>query len=85
MGVRGGRNRTFLVDVYALEVERQLRKWAEAGQRSVLRCNVETALSLIGFPTLAILIEQYLSSGRPLRQWQREHWLTKSSQSTDIA
>lgn len=62
---RRGRERTCLVDVYALEVERQLRKWAEAGQRSVLRCNVETALSLVGCPSLAILIELYLLSGRP--------------------
>jgi hypothetical protein len=42
-------------------VKLQMRKWAEAAQRSVLRCNVETALSLVGSTSLAFLIEQYLS------------------------
>jgi uncharacterized protein len=58
---RRGRDTTCLVDVYPLMVELQLRKWAEAGQRSVLRCNMETALSLVGCSSLAFLIEQYLS------------------------
>ena len=58
---RRGRDTTCLVDVYPLTVKLQKRKWAEAGQRSVHRCNVETALSLVGSPSLALLIEQYLS------------------------
>ena len=58
---RRGRDTSCLVDVYPLTVKLQLRKWAEVGQRSVLRCNVETALSLVGSSSLAFLIEQYLS------------------------
>jgi uncharacterized protein len=58
---RRGRNTTCLVDVYPFTVKLQARKWAEAGQRSVLRCNLETALSLVGSSSLAFLIEQYLS------------------------
>ena len=59
---RRGRDTTCLVDVYPLTVKLQLRKWAEAGQRSVLRCNLETALSLVGSSSLAFLIELYLST-----------------------
>jgi 8-oxo-dGTP pyrophosphatase MutT (NUDIX family) len=58
---RRSHDTTCLVDVYPLKVKLQLRKWAEAGQRSVHRCNVETALALVGSPSLALLIEQYLS------------------------
>ena len=58
---RRGRETHCLVDVYPLTVKLQLRKWAEASQRSVLRCTVETALSLVGSSSLAFLIEQYLS------------------------
>jgi ADP-ribose pyrophosphatase YjhB (NUDIX family) len=59
---RRGRDTTCLVHVYPLMVKLQLRKWAEAGQRSVLRCNVEAAQSLVGSASLAFLMEQYLSS-----------------------
>jgi ADP-ribose pyrophosphatase YjhB (NUDIX family) len=62
---RRGRDTTCLVDVYPLMVKLQLRKWAEAGQRSVLQCNLETALSLVGSASLAFLIEQYLSPQMP--------------------
>lgn len=51
------------VDVYALEVDRQLRRWAEAGQRSVQSCDLATALSLVTLPSLSALIEQFI--GRP--------------------
>jgi 8-oxo-dGTP pyrophosphatase MutT (NUDIX family) len=57
------------VDVYALNVKRQLRHWAEAGQRSVRRCDLTTALSLLTLPDLSILIEQFISSctsGNPI-------------------
>ena len=37
---RRSRDTTCLVDVYPLTVKLQLRKWAEADQRSVLRCTV---------------------------------------------
>jgi uncharacterized protein len=59
---RRGRNTACLVDVYPLIVKLQLRKWAEADQRSVIRCNVETALSLVCSSSLAFVIEQYLVS-----------------------
>lgn len=62
---RGGSETLCHVDVYALAVERQMRRWAEAGQRSVLRCNLPTALSLISAPGLAALIEQYMSKLSP--------------------
>jgi 8-oxo-dGTP pyrophosphatase MutT (NUDIX family) len=53
---RNGRDTTCLVHVYALKVERQLPTWTEMDERSVLRCNVNTALSLISVPNLAALI-----------------------------
>jgi hypothetical protein len=55
------------VDVYALKVERQLTRWNEMGQRSVLRCNVEMAMSLVSAPNLAILINQYVEANSCLR------------------
>ena len=58
---RRGRETHCLVDVYPLTVKLQLRKWAEASQRSVLRCTLETALSLVDSSSLAFLIEQHLS------------------------
>ena len=63
---RGGRDKSCSVDVYLLKVERQLRKWAEMDQRSVLRCDVQTALSLISSPGLAALIKQHILPGLPL-------------------
>ena len=58
--LRSGRNSTYLVDVYALKVERQLSTWSEMDERSVLRCNVKTALSLVSVPNLAVLIRRYV-------------------------
>ncbi|MGP2490244.1 NUDIX hydrolase [Mesorhizobium sp. PUT5] len=49
------------VEVYPLLVERQLRRWAEAGQRSVQSCDLTTALSLVTSPGLSALIEQYMT------------------------
>ena len=57
---RNGRATTCLVDVYALRVERQMRTWTEMHERSVLRCNVKTALSLVSVPNLATLINRYV-------------------------
>jgi len=48
-----------LIDVYPLQVSKQVRKWDEQRQRSVLRCNVATALSLVCSDSLASLIESY--------------------------
>jgi 8-oxo-dGTP pyrophosphatase MutT (NUDIX family) len=60
---RGGQEETCRVDVYGLRVERQLRKWAEMEQRSVLRCSVQTALSLVCSPMLAALIGRFVGVG----------------------
>jgi 8-oxo-dGTP pyrophosphatase MutT (NUDIX family) len=57
--VRGRREEACLIDVYALKVERQLVKWAEMKQRSVLRCNLLTAVSLIDCAGLTSLIRQH--------------------------
>lgn len=57
---RGGHEQVYSVDVYPLHVERQLGKWMEKEQRSVLRCNVKTALSLVVARDLASLINRYL-------------------------
>ncbi len=58
--IRNGRGTTCLVDVYALRVERQMPTWSEMDERSVLRCNVKTALSLVSVPNLATLIRRYV-------------------------
>lgn len=59
---RGGREKSCSVDVYALKVERQLATWDEMDHRSFLRCNVQTALSLVSSPSLAVLIEKHVAS-----------------------
>jgi 8-oxo-dGTP pyrophosphatase MutT (NUDIX family) len=48
------------VDVYPLKVDRQLRSWAEADQRSVTRCDLHTALSLVSSPSLSDLIKRFI-------------------------
>ena len=58
--IRNGRDTTCHVDVYALRVERQMQTWTEMHERSVLRCNVNTALSLVSVPNLATLINRYV-------------------------
>lgn len=58
--IRNGRDTTCLVDVYALRVEQQMQTWTEMHERSVLRCNVKTALSLVKVPNLATLINRYV-------------------------
>jgi 8-oxo-dGTP pyrophosphatase MutT (NUDIX family) len=57
--IRGRREEACLIDVYALKVERQLAEWAEMKQRSVLRCNLRTAVSLIDCAGLASLLKQH--------------------------
>ncbi len=64
---RDGREETCAVDVYLLMVDRQLRKWDEMDQRTVLRCDVWTALSLICSPGLAMLINQFAPPGRAMK------------------
>jgi 8-oxo-dGTP pyrophosphatase MutT (NUDIX family) len=50
---------TCLIDVYMLLVEKHLHRWDEKRQRSVLRCDVATALSLVTSESLAALIRQH--------------------------
>jgi len=57
---RDGHEQVYSVDVYPLQVERQLRTWTEKEERSVLRCDVKTALSLVTGRDLASLINRYL-------------------------
>ena len=59
---RDGSETTCRVNVYALEVDRQLLHWAEDGQRSVRCCELTTALSLLTLPSLSILIEQFMAA-----------------------
>lgn len=48
-----------LVDVYPMFVEKQVSKFDERRQRKVLRCDLETALSMVSVQPLAALIERY--------------------------
>jgi 8-oxo-dGTP pyrophosphatase MutT (NUDIX family) len=50
---------TCLVDVYLMHVEKQVRRWDEKRQRSVLRCDLATALSLVTSESLATLIRRH--------------------------
>lgn len=50
---------TCLVDVYPLHVERQLSKFDERRERRVLRCDLETAVSIVSSKPLADLIQRY--------------------------
>jgi 8-oxo-dGTP pyrophosphatase MutT (NUDIX family) len=58
---RDGAHTVCRVEVYALDVERQVRHWAEARQRTVRRCNLGTALQLLTTPDLSNLIEQFIA------------------------
>ena len=66
--IRDGREESCTVDVYVLMVKRRLRKWDEMDQRSVLRCDVRTALSLIRSRGLANLISQVVPSEMPVKR-----------------
>jgi 8-oxo-dGTP pyrophosphatase MutT (NUDIX family) len=50
------------VDVYAFWVERQLNKWREMRERTVLRCTVDRALSLVCTPSLGELVGCYVAA-----------------------
>ena len=67
---RDGRTKTISIDVYLMKVERQLPSWVEKDQRSVLRCSVETALSLICSPSLGMLMEELILPEKPWRPAQ---------------
>lgn len=56
---RGKRHIVRLIDVYVLQVERQLSQWAERSERLFLCCSLETALSLVSTPGLAEIIRHY--------------------------
>jgi 8-oxo-dGTP pyrophosphatase MutT (NUDIX family) len=55
--LRRDTGKTWLIDVYPLFVEKQMRKWDEKSQRTVLRCDVASALSLVCTRSLAQIIE----------------------------
>jgi 8-oxo-dGTP pyrophosphatase MutT (NUDIX family) len=50
---------TCLIDVYPMHVHRQVRKFDEKRQRTVLRCDLEMALAIVSSKSLAALIEEY--------------------------
>lgn len=56
--LRRDSGRTWQIDVYPLFVEKQVRKWDEKSQRTVLRCDITSALSLVCSQSLADLIEK---------------------------
>jgi 8-oxo-dGTP pyrophosphatase MutT (NUDIX family) len=56
--LRGPSCKAWLVDVYPLFVEKQVRKWDEKSQRTVLRCDITSALSLVCSQSLAALIQK---------------------------
>lgn len=56
--LRRDSGKAWLIDVYPLFVERQVRNWDEKNQRTVLRCDVASALSLVCSRSLADLIEK---------------------------
>lgn len=49
------------VDVYRLNVSRQLSDWPEKDEREILRCSVSSALTLISIPSLAQLIRSHFA------------------------
>jgi 8-oxo-dGTP pyrophosphatase MutT (NUDIX family) len=56
--LRRDSGKPWLIDVYPLFVEKQVRKWDEKSQRTVLRCDVTSALSLVCSQSLAALIQK---------------------------
>lgn len=56
---KGSRRRSpqLTVDVYRLDVQRQLRTWREKGQRRLLWLPVDEALERVGEPGLALIIQ----------------------------
>jgi 8-oxo-dGTP pyrophosphatase MutT (NUDIX family) len=56
--LRGVSGKPWLVDVYPMLVEKQVRNWHEKSQRTVLRCDVASALSLVCSQSLAALIQK---------------------------
>ncbi len=64
---RGGRETTCSVAVYVLKAEKQLRKWAERDQRSVRRCSLKKALSLVCSPGLAEIMRHYVELDQALQ------------------
>lgn len=63
---------TCLIDVYPMHVEKQMRRFDEKRQRTVLRCDVGTAGTIVGSPSLAELIEAYAIEFRSERMMHRD-------------
>lgn len=57
--LRRDSGKTWLIDVYPLFVERQVRNWDEKSQRTVLRCDITSAVSLVCSQSLATLIANF--------------------------
>ena len=55
-----------------MHVEKQMRRFDEKRQRTVLRCDVGTARTIVGSPSLAELIEAYAIEFRSERMMQRD-------------
>lgn len=66
------RTKKCVVDVYPLIARKQLSHWDEAGDRRSIRCDLQTAQSLVSSPSLAAL----LRSIKPvtIKRFHREHY-----------
>ena len=60
-----------IVDVYPLIVRKQLRHWDESSDRESMRCDLETAQSLVASPSLAALLRKVKL--RKIEKYHREH------------
>ncbi len=56
--LRRDSGKAWQIDVYPLFVEKQVRTWDEKSQRTVLRCDIVSALSLVCSQSLASLIQR---------------------------
>jgi 8-oxo-dGTP pyrophosphatase MutT (NUDIX family) len=63
--IRPGRTDTLRVVLYVLEVQRQLKRWPEQGQREVRWLSVSQAAEAVSQPELAAVIRG-LSASDPL-------------------
>ncbi len=56
------------VDVYLLIVRKQMKKWREMDERSVIRCDLKAAASLVDCPRLAGLIKRFGTEFRAVKR-----------------
>jgi uncharacterized protein len=62
--IRQSREVNCRVEVYPMEVRERLETWDEMNDRSVLFCDLATALSLVKLHELAALMERYVKHRR---------------------